>query len=169
MWCEVLKHRYNGGRDFSLEIPSGNHCSHLWNDLLAIWTNFSSLCVWNVGDGTGINFLRDKWVDSTCVLVEVVHDPDSISNWDLEIDELIDDSGNWDLSFVENLLPSPCLAKIKGKHPHLENVQNFINWGLDPSGVYYVKSYYKHLMKDMNEYMDVMWKMIWGCGGIERI
>lgn len=106
--------------------------------MLAIWANFSNLCVWNVSDGTGINFWRDKWVDSACVLFEVVQDPGSIPNWELELDELIDEDENWDLSMVENLLPYPFLERIKGIHPPLQNVQNFINWGLDPSGDFFL-------------------------------
>lgn len=44
LWRDVLKHKYNKCRNFSLDILSNSNVSQIWGDLISIWSRVGDLC-----------------------------------------------------------------------------------------------------------------------------
>lgn len=98
----MLKAKYNKGRGFELsDIVRGSSPSHFWADVTSLWGKVSRLCLWRVGDGSGVKMWNDCWVDKGTCLKDVVFDIGDISDPKALIGEFVDTNDDWDVNLLK--------------------------------------------------------------------
>lgn len=165
----MLKYKYNKGREFSLFVSRGSNSSHLWSDLVAVWSRVTDLCCWNVGDGKRIDFWKDKWLKPGMVLADLVLDNAVRPDVDGKVADMVNIDGEWDLQGLDGILSNALIDLLIGKHPPREGIIDRLRWGPEASRVFSVNSCYKNFMGERLGVCDKSWLSIWNWKGLERI
>ncbi|XP_050222138.1 uncharacterized protein LOC126672232 [Mercurialis annua] len=169
LWVKVVAGKYR----FDFENPSLPRLkgsSHLWQNLYKIWSDVRQGVRWAVCDGKKARFWLDPWLGENVVLSQVAIDqipPEEING---TVSYYSDINGNWSWNKFTHLLPFDYLSKIANScPPNEENGQDFIYWGLSPSGNLSTKSAYNLIESRNWEATNTCWKVTWEWTGPERI
>ncbi|XP_061338861.1 uncharacterized protein LOC133285627 [Gastrolobium bilobum] len=146
--------------------------SHLWKHLCKVWFKLKPRLIWDVGDGSSVNFWEDKWLDHGENLASkaIVPIPQTIIG--RKVREYVDSDGSWNHRELYSLLPQNCIQSIRSLLPPYDtNGPDRLSWSLDGSGRVTIKLLYNAILNyDREDYHNnEIWSVIWKIKGPIRI
>ncbi|KAH9666802.1 putative ribonuclease H protein [Citrus sinensis] len=143
--------------------------SQIWRAIRSKWLTIVQGARWSVCDGGRARFWIDCWATkyplSSLALQPI---PQELIN--ATVSEFTNGQGGWNWSSFEHLLPHYTLmqiASVMPPRPHFGSDK--IYWGLDPSGMFTVRSAYASLCYHHLADHDRIWKLPWSWKGPQSI
>ncbi|KAL6192040.1 hypothetical protein ACLB2K_038427 [Fragaria x ananassa] len=142
----IVKARYFKHSSF-LKAKKGSRPSWIWNSLLAGRDSISNHSRWQVRNGKSIDVWTDRWVPNNSWGLII---PTDTSNRfiPLLVADVIDASGNWNITHLKPFLKGDDAKAIKSIPIGSENNRDVLIWPFSKSGVYSAKSGYRRIVKE---------------------
>ncbi|MCI03053.1 putative ribonuclease H protein, partial [Trifolium medium] len=167
LWCRVLYSKYGRNNDLRDSVSSQPYDSPLWKALAGMWGKFQSHVVKQIGDGNHTNFWLDKWGPNNVSLINF--STNSYVDTTITVKDMVDDTGNWDLTFLFGNLPSNIVNRIIAlPAPHETDGPDVFGWGGTSSHNFSVRSAYD-LITETIASVEGNWKALWKWKGPHQI
>ncbi|CAN1176014.1 Putative ribonuclease H protein At1g65750 [Linum perenne] len=158
LWVEVFSAKYG---DVSSSTSRTRDSPH-WKALKRTYDILQQSFKWRVGTGTEINLWNHRWLDENPLSIHLTGSIETHQQgW--KVSNIIDESGNWNLTEICRYLPSEIVQRIRDiPLDPSRRVQDRIYWDAAPNGEYTTKSAYWSLCRDEQSLgLDDNWKWIW--------
>jgi hypothetical protein len=167
LWCKVLYGKYGRNNDLRVTIKSQPYDSPLWKALTGIWDQFQQNLVWQLRDGSNINFWLDKWTQSGTSLISTTNQ--SFIDTTLSVKEVVTHLGEWNYDFLITNLPYDVALQVLALPAPLDtDGQDNIGWGGTSTRDFTIQSaYFSQCSRDQSFVGD--WKTLWNWKGPRRI
>lgn len=144
LWYQVLRGKYGCGTLEDGVITMCDSDSSFWKAISQVWPTLEEHQYWAIGNGNSIDAWRDKWVNTSLRINEVVADlPTFVRGW--KASDLVDCEGKWKIQELGHFLPADILQQILAiLPPSSSNGQDtslcglVIVWGVSPSLVFII-------------------------------
>lgn len=166
LWAKVLANKctYRGQMP---NYKSYSYDSYIRKILVSSFSLFFTCISWNIGDGYNIFIWKDKWIEASYSLRQVIQGPIHESKNKLLVSHLLTNN-NWDLSNlsfgIPNDIRSPILNTYIQTSPHKKDK---LFWNQSIHGNFNTKSAYIMYLSSINKTItntnqihDWVWK-IW--------
>ncbi|KAL9443990.1 hypothetical protein AB3S75_017211 [Citrus x aurantiifolia] len=169
LWVKVFCSKYgleSSNLPMSLLDKPG---SQIWRAIRSTWLATVQGARWSVCDGGQARFWIDCWA-TKYPLISLALQPIPQELINATVSEFTNGQGGWNWSSFEHLLPHYTLMQIASVMPpgsHLGSDK--IYWGLDPSGMFTVRSAYASLCYHHLADHDRIWKLPWSWKGPQSI
>ncbi|KAI9128688.1 hypothetical protein K1719_000171 [Acacia pycnantha] len=100
----MLGGKYSRGKDLKEEVVWKKVDSELWKNLVRIWPRVISNLYWEVGNGKGIRFWFDKWLDHDKKLIELCSSQLTEIDEKLIVIDVVTENGKWDMTRIKGLV-----------------------------------------------------------------
>lgn len=139
LWARVYQAKYL--KNLSLwEVNEKLHQSWLWKQILRQRDTFKQAISCLVGNGSGILFWEDKWLNNKVLKDYVTHQ--------IGIQQTVSHFTNhnsWNSQSLYRVLPEEIVKEILGFPLPTSDVQDKLAWDPDKSGLFTIKSTYNFL------------------------
>nr|KYP49443.1 Retrovirus-related Pol polyprotein LINE-1 [Cajanus cajan] len=143
LWVQVLRDKYKCGNASVPNIEKKSRASNAWKGICDARSSVQPFIAWNVGDGTQVQFWKDRWLPSRTCLLEVALEPVLEHERGKFVSEYITEEGLWNLNNIRFLLPMSAWFEVIGSAPpSIEVDPNVMVWGGSPTGAFSIKSAY---------------------------
>ncbi|CAN1178262.1 Putative ribonuclease H protein At1g65750 [Linum perenne] len=168
LWVKVLKSKYLKDTPAGLLPRKTKIFSSCWRGINNCWEKFRGGLRWGIRNGRNTNFWNERWLDSGKVLAALSPPPAGMES--MTIADACNDDDLWNVGLLATFLPFPILQEVVGMTPPSKELEDDIPvWGLEPNGVYSVKSGYilaKGLVGDPER---DRWNKVWKWEGPQRV
>lgn len=106
LWQEVLRGKYNTGRDGFLKIDCKKAGSNLWKGISSNWEVFGKNLQWRLRDGETVRFWEDYWILNEEPLVNSTIQPLNDNLCHRRVSDFATNNGEWDYNILEEFLPA---------------------------------------------------------------
>ncbi|CAN0870549.1 Putative ribonuclease H protein At1g65750 [Linum grandiflorum] len=169
LWARVLISKYLKQSTNGLVERGTKRSTALWRGIKDSWELLSLGSRWSIRDGKETKFWTDSWLDSGIVLAAHARVSALISD-DILVADICDDAGKWNVSFLNENLSANVVEQVLGMTPPSAELGNDkLVWGLEPNGMFSIKSAYI-LIKQLND-VDTgkLWRKVWTWQGPNKI
>ncbi|CAN1788892.1 Putative ribonuclease H protein At1g65750 [Linum perenne] len=142
LWAKVLISKYLKKTDNGFVLARKKGFSAIWRGVLKVWPLVSNGLHWSIRNGRNTHFWTDRWVDSGILLADHALDIRRVES-SLLVAQVCSDSGAWNVDFLLAVLPYNIVMQVVGMTPPSSTLgDDSLVWGLEPNGVFSVRSAY---------------------------
>ncbi|MCH86180.1 RNA-directed DNA polymerase (Reverse transcriptase) [Trifolium medium] len=168
LWGQVLLGKH--GREFETrgKLTSPND-SALWKAIVRLWPKMEEFRCWNIGDGSRVNFWKDKWIDGQLRLIDVgANVPPEARDWKLK--DMVNEREDWKFDMLSNILPPAIILRMHAiLPPNTRDGADKLIWPGENSGRFTVHAAYKLIANNQVAESSTVWNQIWRINVMERI
>ncbi|CAN1216168.1 Putative ribonuclease H protein At1g65750 [Linum perenne] len=169
LWAKVLVSKYLKTTDHGFTLARKRGFSALWRGVLKVWPLGINGLQWSIRDGQSMRFWTDRWVDSGIILADHALDIRRADD-SLLVSQACSESGVWNFDFLLAMLPYNIVMQVVGMSPPKDRLgKDALVWGLEPNGLFSVRSAYLMITDNAEAPSDSMWRYIWDWKGPNRI
>ncbi|CAN1219300.1 Putative ribonuclease H protein At1g65750, partial [Linum perenne] len=168
LWVKVLKTKYLKQYVNGFSPCKSKRWSSCWKGINETWPIFTGGLYWGIRNGKQTNFWRERWLDDGTIIGDLIQPPTCQANW--VVADFCTSDDRWDLTKLADVLPDPILQGVMGMSPPCNELDEDIPiWGLEPHGMYSVKTGYL-LAKGLRDAgSHIVWRKIWRWEGTQRV
>lgn len=160
--ARVYKAKYYHNKEF-MEASLGSSPSFIWRSILEARKVISDGAIWRVGNGKDIQILNQPWLNNKENPYVTTTSPVLVAQ---KVDSLFRiGTKEWDLEIIEDVFDSRDQQVILNTKIEQDLEKDVLSWKLEHSGHYFVKSAYKLMQsqkEDWNASAPVnLWKTLW--------
>ncbi|CAN1318165.1 Putative ribonuclease H protein At1g65750 [Linum perenne] len=169
LWAKVLISKYLKQTDNGYTLARKKGFSRIWRGVLKVWPLVIDGIHWSIRDGCSTHFWTDRWVDSGIILADHALDIRRVES-SLLVSQVCAAPGIWDYDFLLAVLPYNIAMQVVGMSPPLSRLGNdSLVWGLEPKGLFSVRSAYLMITDNAASPEDSVWRNIWKWNGPNRM
>ncbi|CAN1754315.1 Putative ribonuclease H protein At1g65750 [Linum perenne] len=168
LWVRVLKSKYLKQTSSGLQPRKSKKHSACWRGITRCWDKFRGGLQWGIRNGRNTNLWTERWLDSGQVLADTIPPPLGMES--LTVADVCREDDSWNMELLSSIFPNPILLEIAGMTPPNKNLGGDLPvWGLEPNGIYSVKSGYILALGLSEEPNRVRWSAVWKWEGPQRV
>ncbi|CAN1745014.1 Protein DETOXIFICATION 42 [Linum perenne] len=158
LWAKVLISKYLKKTDNGFVLARKKGFSAIWRRVLKVWPLVSNGLHWSIRNGRNTHFWTDRWVDSGILLADHAMDTRRVES-SLLVAQVCSDSGAWNVDFLLAVLPYNIVMQVVGMTPPSSTLgDDSLVWGLEPNGVFSVRSAYLMITDNAATPTDSVWR-----------
>lgn len=170
LWVRVLCSKYGvDSNNPPTSLPDKNG-SRIWKAIRTVWDVTMQGTRWSVGNGDSVWFWLDCWVTHNDPLISFAFQQPSNESVNATVSDFVTENGDWRWMSFEHLLPGSILMKIASILPPASRLgPDRMYWGLNPKGIFTVRSAYDFLSHHTHACIDQVWQLPWAWKGPHSI
>ncbi|CAN1333062.1 Putative ribonuclease H protein At1g65750 [Linum perenne] len=123
-----------------------------------------------IRNGLDTQFWTARWIDSGIRLLDVVEDGAAGIDISATVAEFTNDDNQWDVDKLSSVLTADQVSMVVGMSPpNPDSGEDEWVWGMEPNGLFSIKSAYKILLSRPDAHNQKVWHSCWKWKGPNRI
>lgn len=106
MWAKVIRSKYKCGRDVVPNIQPSIPGSNFWQGICQAWKHVETNLTWRMESRKQVNCWNDSWITGGTKLVDYATRPLRHTEKFLRVCDIVNASGDWDLTRVDDIIPN---------------------------------------------------------------
>ncbi|KAF7840571.1 putative ribonuclease H protein At1g65750 family [Senna tora] len=168
LWARVIRAKYHCGNDLIPIVKNKMDGSCVWKSICGVWNEMEQGLRWNIGDGSKVNFWRDRWIPNCPPLMDLECSNPEQRNFEDLVTSFARD-GQWDMIKLRCWFSEEVVRKIAAvPAPRSDLGADKVVWGLNPNGKFSVSSAFRMEANQDSGGEPTFWKKVWKWPGPQK-
>ncbi|CAN1153234.1 Putative ribonuclease H protein At1g65750 [Linum perenne] len=169
LWVRVLMSKYLKKTNNGYVLARKSNFSSIWRGIMKVWPHVTDGLQWSINNGKNTRFWTDRWVDSGVILIDHALNLLRVDS-SLQVADVCSAEGERNSNFLLSVLPSEIVMQVIGMSSPRDSLgDDALSWGLEPKGLFSVRSAYLMLSGNDEEASEQLWNRVWKWNGPNKI